>query len=54
MIISCYILLNVIFRNRFHAAAIDSDSNALKMHLWAWVSWVYWGCGFPHNRAVWQ
>jgi len=48
MIISCYMLLNVIFRNRFppHAAAIDSDSNAL-MHSWVWVSWVYWRCGFP-------
>jgi len=33
MIISCYILLSVIFRNRFHAAAIDSDSNALKKAL---------------------
>jgi len=53
MIISCYILLNVI-RNRFPHAAIDSDSNALKMHSWVWVSWVYWRCGFPHSRAVWQ
>jgi len=52
MIISCYILLCYLQESVSHAAAIDSDSNALKKALMGLGELGLLGCGFPHSRGL--